>query len=368
MKWKKHLYTLKPYQPGKPIEDVKREFGLTEIVKLASNENPYGYSPKVKKVLKETDWQLALYPDGGAVNLREAVSSFWGVNANQLIFGNGSDNLIQMITKALLAPGVNTVMATGTFSQYSHNAILEQAEIREVPHVNGRHNLEGMLAQIDENTSIVWLCSPNNPTGEYIRQDELIPFLDKVPDDVLVVFDAAYYEYVAADDYPALIPLISRYKNVIILHTFSKIYGIASLRVGYGIADETIIRMLEPTREPFNVNSVAQRAAIEAISDQSFIEECKQRNREGLQAFYQFCEKHQLSYYPSQGNFILMDTGYKGNEVFHYLLERGVIVRSGEALGFPTSIRVTVGSDEENALVLKELEGFLQARIGETAK
>ncbi len=237
-----------------------------------------------------------------------------------------------------------------------------------MPHVNGRHNLEGMLAQIDENTSIVWLCSPNNPTGEYIREDELIPFLDKVPDDVLVVFDAAYYEYVAADDYPALIPLISRYKNVIILHTFSKIYGIASLRVGYGIADETIIRMLEPTREPFNVNSVAQRAAIEAISDQSFIEECKQRNREGLQAFYQFCEKHQLSYYPSQGNFILMDTGYKGNEVFHYLLERGVIVRSGEALGFPTSIRVTVGSEEENTLVLKELEGFLQARMSETAK
>ena len=368
MKWKKHLYTLKPYQPGKPIDDVKREFGLTEIIKLASNENPYGYSPKVKKVLKETDWQLALYPDGGAVNLREAVSSFWGVEGNQLIFGNGSDNLIQMITKALLSPGVNTVMATGTFSQYSHNAILEQAEIREVPHVNGRHDLDGMLAQIDSNTSVVWLCSPNNPTGEYIREAELLPFLEQVPEDVLVVFDAAYYEYVTADDYPALIPLISRYKNVIILHTFSKIYGIASLRVGYGIADESIIRMLEPAREPFNVNSVAQRAAMEAISDQSFIDECRQRNREGLQAFYQFCENNQLSYYPSQGNFILMDTGYKGNEVFQYLLERGVIVRSGEALGFPTSIRVTVGSAAENALVLKELEGFLQTKKSEAAK
>jgi histidinol-phosphate aminotransferase len=359
LKWKNHLYTLEPYQPGRPIEDVKREFGLDHIIKLASNENPYGYSTAVAKTLKETDWSLPLYPDGGAVHLREILAEHLGVGENQLIFGNGSDNLIQMITKAILSPGVNTVMSTGTFSQYSHNAILEQAEIREVPHINGRHDLDGMLRQIDANTGIVWVCSPNNPTGEYIRKDELLSFLKQVPKDVLIVFDAAYYEYVTAEDYPELLPLIHQFDNLIILHTFSKIYGMAALRIGYGVANPQIIRMLEPAREPFNVNALAQKAAIAAIGDQQFIEECRQKNRAGLKQYYDFCKIHNLSYYPSQANFILIDTGYDGNEVFQYLMRKGFIVRSGQALGFPTAIRVTVGSDSQNQGVLKELEQFL---------
>ncbi|OCA83563.1 MULTISPECIES: histidinol-phosphate transaminase [unclassified Bacillus (in: firmicutes)] len=359
MKWKNHLYTLEPYKPGKPIEDVKREFGLEEIIKLASNENPYGYSSEVAKTLKETEWSLPLYPDGGAVNLREVLSNYLGVEKNQLIFGNGSDNIIQMIAKAILAPGVNTVMSTGTFSQYSHNAILEQSEIREVPHINGRHDLDGMLRQIDADTGIVWICSPNNPTGEYIRGEELLPFLSQVPNDVLVVFDAAYYEYVTAIDYPEILPLINQFDNLILLHTFSKIYGMAALRIGYGVANSDIIRMLEPAREPFNVNALAQKAAIAAISDQQFIEECKQKNRDGLQQYYEFCKIHNLSYYPSQANFILIDTGHDGNEVFQYLMRKGFIVRSGQALGFPTSIRITVGSDQQNEAVLKELKNFL---------
>ena len=359
MKWKQHLYTLEPYQPGRPIEDVKREFGLEHIIKLASNENPYGYSSAVAKILKETDWSLPLYPDGGAVSLRKALAEHLGVKEDQLIFGNGSDNLIQMIAKAILAPGVNTVMATGTFSQYSHNAILEQAEIREVPHIDGKHNLEGMLKAIDADTGIVWLCSPNNPTGEYIPSDELLPFLKQVPKDVLVVFDAAYYEYVTAEDYPELLPLINQFDNLIILHTFSKIYGMAALRIGYGIANSHIIRMLEPAREPFNVNALAQKAAIAAIGDQQFILECKQKSREGLRQYYEFCKSHKLDYYPSQANFILMDTGYDGNEVFQYLMKKGFIVRSGQALGFPTAIRITVGSYEQNQAVLEELGHFI---------
>ena len=359
MKWKKHLYTLEPYQPGKPIEDVKREFGLEHIIKLASNENPYGNSPAVSQVLRETDWSLPLYPDGGAVSLRSALAEHLDVEENQLIFGNGSDNLIQMIAKAILGPGVNTVMATGTFSQYSHNAILEQAEIREVPHIDGKHDLDGMLKEIDADTGIVWLCSPNNPTGEYIPADTLLPFLEKVPKDVLVVFDAAYYEYVTAEDYPDILPLINQFDNLIILHTFSKIYGMAALRIGYGVANSHIIRMLEPAREPFNVNTIAQKAAIAAIGDQSFIQECRQKNREGLRQYYEFCEIHKLSYYPSQANFILIDTGYDGNEVFQYLLKKGFIVRSGAALGFPTAIRITVGSYEQNQAILKELGTFI---------
>ena len=368
MKWKKHLYTLKPYQPGRPIEDVKREYGLERITKLASNENPYGYSSAVEKILKETDWSLSLYPDGGAVSLREALAAHLGVKQNELIFGNGSDNLIQMIAKALLGPGVNTVMATGTFSQYSHNAILEQAEIKEVPHIEGRHDLDGILEAIDAETGVVWICSPNNPTGEYIPSNELLSFLQQVPKDVLVVFDAAYYEYVTAEDYPELLSLIEQYDNLIILYTFSKIYGLAALRIGYGIADSRIIRMLEPAREPFNVNALAQQAAIAAIGDQQFIEECKRKNREGLKQYYQFCETHNLKYYPSQANFILIDTGYSGNEVFEYLMKKGIIVRSGGALGFPNAIRVTVGSQEQNQAVLMELESFITDKQNKLTK
>ena len=177
-----------------------------------------------------------------------------------------------------------------------------------------------------------------------------------------VVFDAAYYEYVTAEDYPELLPLINQFDNLIILHTFSKIYGMAALRIGYGIANPNIIRMLEPAREPFNVNSIAQKAAIAAIGDQEFIMECKRKNREGLQQYYEFCEIHKLSYFPSQANFILMDTGFDGNEVFQYLMRKGFIVRSGMALGFPTSIRITVGSYEQNQAVLKELEKFISEK------
>lgn len=362
MKWKKHLYSLKPYQPGRPIEEVKQEYQLEEVIKLASNENPYGYSPMVAEKLNQTDWSLAIYPDGAAVDLRKYLSDYLGVQENQLIFGNGSDNLIQIIAGALLSPGLNTVMSTGTFSQYSHNAILEQAEIREVPQINGGHDLEGILKQIDDQTSIVWICSPNNPTGVYINEKDLQDFLNKVPRDVLVVFDAAYYEYVTAPDYPRLKPLIEQYDNLIILHTFSKIYGLAALRIGYGMANEEIIRMLEPAREPFNVSTIAQKAAMAAIEDQDFIHACKEKNTDGLNKFYEFCQTNGLSYYPSQANFILIETGFPGNEVFEYLMSKGIIVRSGQALGFPTSIRVTVGSPEQNQAVMRELAGFLQSK------
>lgn len=362
MRWKEQLLTLTPYKPGKSIDSVKRELKLEKIVKLASNENPFGCSPKALAAIRENQQSLAIYPDGYATNLREAVSAYYQVKPEELIFGNGSDNLIQMISRALLDPSSNTVMAAPTFSQYRHNAVIEGAKIIEVPLIDGNHDLDGMLAAIDEHTNVVWVCSPNNPTGTYIPEKKLIAFLEKVPSDTLVVLDEAYYEYAVAEDYYDSINLTKRFDNLIVLRTFSKIYGLASLRIGYGIANEKIIKALEPAREPFDVNTFGQLAAAAAINDQDFVQQCRQANRQGLEQYYQFCEENNLTYYPSQGNFLLIDFKVDGDQVFQYLLQKGFIVRSGKALGFPTSVRITVGSFKENEGVLNAISQFLAER------
>lgn len=359
MRWKEQLLTLTPYQPGKSIESVKRQYNLDRIIKLASNENPYGCSKQALSAIQMNRTGAELYPDGYATELREKLAAFLQVEEDELIFGNGSDNLIQMISRALLHPNANTIMATPSFSQYRHNAVIEGAEVREIPLVNGDHDLDAMLAAIDDQTNVIWVCSPNNPTGTYIPEAKLVPFLEKVPKHILVVVDEAYFEYVVADDYYDSIKLTKQFSNLIVLRTFSKIYGLASLRVGYGVADRSIIKALEPAREPFNVNTFGQIAAAAAISDQEFVQNCRERNREGLTQYYEFCEQHKLSYYPSQTNFILIDFKVDGDQVFQYLLERGFIVRSGKALGFPTGVRITIGSKEQNEGLLEVLQEFL---------
>lgn len=362
MKWKEQLLTLTPYQPGRPIDSVKREYGLEKIVKLASNENPFGSSQGVVTALQNAVSGFALYPDGYATNLREAMTDFLQVEKDQLIFGNGADNLIQIISRSFLQPGRNTVMATPSFSQYKHNAIIDGAEIREIPLIDGQHDLDSMLEAIDNETAVVWLCSPNNPTGIHITKEKMNSFLEKVPGQTLVVIDDAYHDYVVADDFYDSLEFVKKYHNVIALRTFSKIYGIASLRVGYGVAHKDLIRVLEPSREPFNVNTLGQIAAIAALENQEFVNECRQKNREGMKQLEQFCAEHQLHYYPSQANFILIDFGTNGDEVFQYLLEKGYIVRSGNALGFPTSIRVTIGSKEQNSGLIEMMKQYLQEK------
>lgn len=363
MRWKDQILALTPYQPGKSKDEVKRQYGLEQIIKLASNENPFGCSKKVAEVMTKEETYYALYPDGYATDLRNVLADHVGVKKEQLIFGNGSDEIIQIIARALLRPGFNTVMAVPTFPQYKHNAIIEGAEIREVPLQDGNHDLDEMLKAIDEKTNVVWVCSPNNPTGTYIPEERLVQFLSNVPSDTLVVLDEAYYEYVVAEDYYNSVDLVAKFPNVIVLRTFSKIYGLASLRIGYGISSAEIIRALEPVREPFNTNSFAQLAAIQAIADQPYVEECKSLNRQGLEQYYLFCNEMKLSYMPSQGNFILIDFKINGNEVFQYLLERGYIVRSGVALGFPTCVRVTVGSKEQNEGIIAAMTQFLKERV-----
>ncbi|PWA12364.1 histidinol-phosphate transaminase [Pueribacillus theae] len=360
MQIKQQLIPLKPYEPGKPIEEVQRELGLEKVVKLASNENPFGCSEKVKQAIQEQLNALHIYPDGYAFQIREKVAQHLNVDKDQLIFGNGTDEVILILCRAMLSSDTNTVMATPSFSQYKHNALIEGAEIREVPLMNGEHDLDGMLTQIDENTRIVWVCNPNNPSGNYIDKERFLSFLQNVPKHVLVVSDEAYFEYVVAEDYPDTISLLNEYRNLMVLRTFSKAYGLAALRIGYGVGNPNLIKSLDPARPPFNTSTLAQAAALAALDDQEYIQDCRKKNREGLEQFYAFCSKYKLDYYPTQANFILIDFKRKGNEVFQYLLKNGYIVRSGEALGFPTSARITVGNQEENQGIIDCLSQWLE--------
>ncbi|KMK76430.1 histidinol-phosphate transaminase [Alkalihalobacillus pseudalcaliphilus] len=358
---KSQLLSLPPYQPGKPMEEVKKELGLERVIKLASNENPYGASTHVTAALQQSLTALSIYPDGYAALLREKVANFLNVQEEQLIFGNGSDEVIQFLCRALLTSEDNMVTADPTFSQYKLNATIEGAKVKEVALVNGVHDLEAMLAAIDEKTKIVWVCNPNNPTGTYVNETAFTRFLAQVPEHVLVVSDEAYYEYVDANDYPETIPLLVDYPNLVVLRTFSKAYGLASLRIGYGVGNANFIRSIDPVRPPFNNTSLAHIAALNALDDQAFITNCVQKNQVEMKKMESFCQKHQLTYFPSETNFLLIDFQRKGNDVFHYLLKEGIIVRSGEALGYPTYARITIGTEEENILLIQALEKMLQS-------
>ncbi|HET7657015.1 MAG TPA: histidinol-phosphate transaminase [Bacillales bacterium] len=360
MEAKKQLKNLMPYKPGKNVEDVRKELGLKRIVKLASNENPFGFSQSARQAIEKEISQVAVYPDGYAAILREKTAQFLHVDVNQLVFGDGSDEVIQMLCRAYLSADQNTIMPAPTFPQYKHNAVVEGAEIREVPVREGRHDLDAMAAAIDDHTKMIWLCTVNNPSGEYIRHAELVSFLDKVPSDILVVCDEAYCEYVVADDYVDTLSLLPNHPNLVITRTFSKAYGLAALRVGYGIAHPEVITALESIRQPFNTSRIGQMAAAAALDDQAFIEKCRNVNREGLEKFYRFCESFQLPYYPSQGNFILIDFKRSGDEVFDYLLRQGYIVRSGVVLGYPTAVRITIGTPEETDDLIRCLTEWFQ--------
>lgn len=359
---KPNVVHLPVYQPGKPIEDVKRELGLAEVIKLASNENPFGCSPAVKAAIEEELANVGLYPDGAAKELRTALADHLGVGEDQLIFGAGADEVILMIARAYLRPGDETVMARDTFGQYKHNAEVEGATVVEVPLRDGKHDLQAMLDEVTEKTRIVWICNPNNPTGTIVTHKEVEAFLARVGEDVMVVLDEAYSEYVTTADYHNGLALLAEYPNLVLLRTFSKIYGLASLRIGYGIGHPDVIRGINQVRPPFNTTRVAQKAAIAALADQDFIRRCREANAEGLRYFADQFRRLGLNAYPAYGNFIMVDTGKPSSEVFDGLLRRGYIVRAGHQLGnFPTHIRVTVGSREQNEGLVAALEEVLQS-------
>lgn len=353
---------MSPYKPGKQIEDVKTQYGLSRIVKLASNENPFGFSNKVKEELGQWMSQLEVYPDGYSTELRMALADKLKVEPDQLVFGAGSDEVIEIICNSYLYPGTNTIMATPTFPQYKHNAVIEGADIKEVPLKNGYHDVKKMVENIDEQTKILWLCSPNNPTGCHINKEEFEYVMKTCPSDVLVVFDEAYYEYVDTEDYPNTVEALKQYDNLIVLRTFSKAYGLAGLRVGYGVANEEITRALNVTRGPFNTTSFSQKAAVIALQDETFLQETFLNNKSNKQSFISFLQGEGLAFDDSQTNFVFVHLPTTGDEAFEYLLSKGFIVRSGEALGRPNGIRITIGKKEDMEELQSRLQEFLSLK------
>ncbi|ALX47957.1 histidinol-phosphate transaminase [Lentibacillus amyloliquefaciens] len=364
MRSKPILRNMTPYKPGKQTEDVKKEYGLSRIVKLASNENPFGFSEKVADYISNHKAPLNIYPDGYTTKLRTALAEKLNISEDQLIFGNGTDEVVQLIGRAYLYPGANTVMATPTFPQYKHNALVEGAEVKEIPTVRGYHDLPKMLETIDENTNVVWLCSPNNPTGALIPPDEFYAFMENCPSDVLVVLDEAYFEYVEEEQRLNSLETIHRYENLIVLRTFSKAYGLAGLRIGYGVANQSLIPSLDVVRGPFNTSSIAQNAAILALEDDEFLETSISRNRTIKKSFEKSLDSIGWHYFDSQTNFLLISTPISGDDTFQYLLKNGFIVRPGEGLGAPNTIRLTIG-DETDMEELQELLYTLDRKISE---
>ena len=358
MQPKPQIVNLPVYQPGKPIEEVKRELGLKEVIKLASNENPFGCSPEVQAAITQELTNVSLYPDGSAAELTELLAGQLGVAKEQIIFGCGSDEIIALIARAFFLPGDETVMADQTFSVYKSNADIEGALSIEVPLREGTHDLEAMLGAIGTATKVVWICNPNNPTGTIVAKDELEAFLAKVPENVLVVLDEAYAEYVVDANYPSGISLLSKYPNLVVLRTFSKIYGLASLRIGYGVGQPGVIKLINQVREPFNTSRFGQAAAKAALRDQQFVAECRSKNREGIAYLYQQFDRLGLAYFPAHGNFIMVDVQRSASEMFQAVLKLGIIIRGGFAK-YPSYVRVTVGSAEQNAKFVTALEQVL---------
>ncbi|WP_042223594.1 histidinol-phosphate transaminase [Oceanobacillus manasiensis] len=358
MQGKKILDKLTPYQQGKQMKEIKEAYGLEKIVKLSSNENPYGFSPTVNAFFKEQPIDFHIYPDGYTAELRTAIAEKCDVSENQILFGSGSEEIVQMLSRAFLYPGVNVIMPTPSFPQYKHNALIEGADIKEISTINGYHDLGAMLEAIDEQTNVIWLCSPNNPTGSVIEKEQLYDFLDKCPEHIVVALDEAYYEYMESEEDPEAIKLLSRHPNLIILRTFSKAYGLAGLRIGYGIANAKLIRKLDVIRGPFNTTSIAQKAALLALTDNTFIKETYSKNHAVRKSFEAFLDELGWGYIPSQTNFMLVSTPVSGMDVFQHLIERGFIVRPGELLGCPGTIRMTLGTEEDMEGIKQILKSY----------
>lgn len=341
------LRDLVVYEPGKPIDEVARELGLDpeDIVKLASNENPLGPSPRALEAMREALEQAQLYPDGGAWRLRHTIAERLGVSPASIIPGNGSNEIIELLGHAFLKPDDEVVTAAHAFVVYRLMATLFGAKTIEVPDPGFRHDLDAMAAAITPRTRQVFVANPNNPTGTMCGQDEIDRFMAAVPDHVIVVFDEAYIEF--PDNPPDTIRYVREGRNVVVMRTFSKIQGLAGLRIGYGIAPEPLAEILQKTRQPFNANAIAQAGAIAGFLDTEHQERTRRLTAEG-RAFLQatFAELG-LEFVPSHANFVLVRVG-DGDALFRYCLERGVIVRAMRAYGLPDWVRVSVGTPEQN--------------------
>ena len=372
--WKtahQHILKLVSYEPGKPVEELAREMGLRpeEIVKLASNENPLGPSPKAVAAMREALDRAHFYPDGGGWALRTAIAEKLGLTRENVVLGNGSNEIIEFIGHAFLRPGDEVITARHAFAVYTLMAQLFGAKTIEVPDPGFTHDLNAMLAAVSWRTRQIFIANPNNPTGTMVGQQEIDDFMGRVPEEVLVVFDEAYYEFL--DNPPDVLKFVRDGRNVVIMRTFSKIQGLAGLRIGYGLASKEIAEVLQKTRQPFNANSIAQAGALAGIYDDEYMRETRELTHEGREFLQSTFLSMGLEFVPSAANFVLVRVG-DGDKVFAALLRRGLIVRAMRSYKLPEWIRVSVGTMDQNRRFVAELqhlnsEGLLEKRTHQTA-
>lgn len=351
------IAALSPYVPGKPIEELQREMGLPRVIKLASNENPLGPSPKAIAVLTEGAATLHRYPDGGAFRLREALADRWKVTSDHVILGNGSDEVLGLLARAFLSPGDEAVMADHTFVIYKMEVMAAHGKAVTVPLKEWRHDLTAMAEAVTPRTKLLFVCNPNNPTGTMVSADEVEQLMGRVPEHVIVVFDEAYFEYVRSSNFPDAMAYVRQGRNAIVLRTFSKIYGLAGLRIGYGVTTPEITNFLNRVRPPFNANSIAQRAALAALGDDEHVARSRSVNQAGMEQIVKGLTALGFAPIPSEANFVYVDIGRDGGQVFDALLRQGIIVRHIEG----RMIRVTIGQVEENEAFLTALARVVQS-------
>lgn len=356
----KGVQGLKPYQPGKPIDELERELGISNIVKLASNENPLGASPLAIQAINKNDYkELSRYPDGNGFGLRAKLAEKLEVKENQITLGNGSNDILELIGRAFLLPEHEVIFSQHSFAIYplvtkacGATAIVTAAK-------DWGNDLDAMLGVVSEKTRVIFLANPNNPTGTWFDKLSLTEFLKKVSPKIIIVLDEAYFEYVTEPEYPDGLAFLREYNNLIITRTFSKAYGLAGMRVGYGISNSSIADILNRVRQPFNVNSLALAAAEAALDDVEFIKKSRELNKSGMQQLIEAFEETGLKYIPSVANFIAVDVGRNANSVYKKLLEQGVIVRLVENYNMPGYLRITIGTKEENNKFIESLKKII---------
>lgn len=357
-----------PYKPGKPISETQREYGLSKVYKLASNENPLGPSPKAQAAVIAALKNQHRYPDPSAYAVLQKLSQKWGFSPNQMALGNGSDEIIDFLCRIYCEPGEGVLTSQAAFAAYAVSAAANRAQLHTVPLTKDyRFDLKALAQEFLKNGQekkihLIFIANPNNPTGSYVAKTEMEEFFKQVGnrEDVLIVFDEAYNEFVRADDYVSAQNYIKDVKNLIVLRTFSKIYGLAGFRVGAMIAPQETIEIYNRVRKPFNVNDLAQEALLASLDDDDFIKASQQITWKGLDYFYEKLEKLGLPYIPSQGNFVMFDTERDVKLVNEALLRRGIIARPILNYGFQTELRLSVGLEEENVAAMKALEEVLK--------
>ncbi len=354
-----HIAAIKPYEPGKPISELERELGLTSTVKLASNENPLGPSTKAVRAMRTALKEVNRYPDGGGFELTRALSSRFDVPENGILLGNGSNELIEIIIRTFLRPGEEVLSAQGAFIVYYLVTQAAGGKNVVVPMRKDAHDLPAMAAAVTDRTRLVFVANPNNPTGTWVGRKAVEKFLDALPDHVIAVFDEAYHEYVSRKTFPDTLAYVREGRPFIVLRTFSKAYGLAGLRIGYLLAPERYVLEMNKVRQPFNTNHLAQVAALAALDDERHLRRVVRLNKRERRFLEQQLHELGLSTLPSEANFLLVDIGRDGQDVYRKLLHRGVITRPMGGYGYPQHLRVTVGLPEENRRFIEEIRALL---------